>query len=68
MLDYRTVSTQHASVSFKKGVFVFRDLNSSNGSMLNLRRPLKLPYNHWVRVRYGRSIVALKVRALPRLA
>lgn len=62
VLDYRTVSTQHATVTFKKGAFVFRDLNSSNGSMLNLRRPLKLPWNQWIRIRYGRSIVALKAK------
>lgn len=62
MLDYRTVSTQHATVTFKKGNFFFRDLSSSNGSMLNIRRPLKLPYNQWVRLRFGRSIVALKAK------
>ncbi|GAB5030825.1 fha domain protein [Nannochloropsis oceanica] len=47
VLDYRTVSTQHATVTFRKGGFYFRDLSSSNGSMLNLRRPMKLPYNQW---------------------
>ena len=62
VLDYRTVSTQHATVTFRKGGFYFRDLSSSNGSMLNLRRPLKLPYNQWVRLRYGRSIVAFKAK------
>lgn len=30
--------------------------------MLNIRRPLKLPYNQWIRVRYGRSIVAFKAK------
>ena len=62
VLDYRTVSTQHATVTFRKGGFFFRDLSSSNGSMLNLRRPMKLPYNQWVRIRYGRSIVAFKAK------
>jgi len=62
VLDYRTVSTQHATVTFKKGNFYFRDLGSSNGSMLNIRRPLKLPYNQWVRLRFGRSIVAIKAK------
>jgi hypothetical protein len=62
VLDYRTVSTQHATVTFRKGQFLFRDLSSSNGSMLNLRQPLRLPYNQWVRLRYGRSIVALKAK------
>lgn len=62
MLDYRTVSTQHATVTFRKGQFLFRDLSSSNGSMLNLRQPLRLPYNQWVRLRCGRSIVALKAK------
>jgi hypothetical protein len=62
VLDYRTVSTQHATVTYRKGGFYFRDLSSSNGSMLNLRRPMKLPYNQWVRIRYGRSIVAFKAR------
>jgi hypothetical protein len=61
VLDYRTVSTQHATVTYRKGAFYFRDLSSSNGSMINVRRPMKLPYGQWVRLRFGRSIVALKV-------
>lgn len=32
--------------------------------MLNLRRPLRLPYGQYVRFRFGRSIVALKVSGL----
>jgi hypothetical protein len=62
VLDYRTVSTQHATVTYRKGAFYFRDLSSSNGSMINVRRPMKLPYGQWVRLRFGRSIVALKAK------
>jgi FHA domain len=42
VLDYRTVSTQHAAVSFKKGQFLFTDLSSSNGSYQYVRQPLPL--------------------------
>ncbi|KAL7549115.1 hypothetical protein ACHAWF_012385, partial [Thalassiosira exigua] len=41
VLDYHTVSTQHAKICFKKGEFL-SDAGSSNGSYICLRLPVEL--------------------------
>lgn len=60
ILDYRTVSTHHAVVRYANGNFFFMDLRSSNGSLLYLQEPIQLKYGATVRLRWGRSTIALK--------
>lgn len=43
ILDYRTVSTHHAQIFYKKGKFYIKDLKSSNGTMLFIQHPIKIP-------------------------
>ncbi|CAM9133877.1 unnamed protein product [Discosporangium mesarthrocarpum] len=62
VLDYRTVSTKHASVRYQGGRFYFSDLNSSNGSYLYLREPLQLPYGETVYLKWGSNVVSLKAK------
>ncbi|CAM9441755.1 unnamed protein product [Hapterophycus canaliculatus] len=62
VLDYRTVSTRHASVRFQGGRFYFSDLMSSNGSYLYLREPLQLPYGETVFLKWGSNVVSLKAK------
>lgn len=74
VIGYRTVSTRHATVSYSRGEFHYQDARSSNGSLLYLRGPLEIPTSRPVRLRMGRSILALRARqslqlaALPRRA
>ncbi|CAM9290338.1 unnamed protein product [Choristocarpus tenellus] len=62
VLDYRTVSTKHASVRYQGGRFYFSDLMSSNGSYLYLREPLQLPYGETVYLKWGSNVVSLKAK------
>lgn len=62
VLDYRTVSTVHAKLFFRDGQFLLQDARSSNGTMLYLQGPLKLPMNQPVRLRMGRSTLAIQAR------
>mmetsp|Transcript_6359 Transcript_6359/g.10423 ORF Transcript_6359/g.10423 Transcript_6359/m.10423 type:complete len:1182 (-) Transcript_6359:159-3704(-) len=62
VLDYRTVSTVHAKLCFRDGAFLLQDARSSNGTMLYLQGPLKLPQNQSVRLRMGRSTLAIEAR------
>ena len=62
VLDYRTVSTVHAKLFFREGQFQLQDARSSNGTMLYLQGPLKLPLNLPVRLRMGRSTLAIQAR------
>jgi hypothetical protein len=62
VLDYRTVSTVHAKLYFRDGMFQLQDARSSNGTMLYLQGPLKLPINQPVRLRMGRSTLAINAR------
>lgn len=62
VLDYRTVSTVHAKLSFRDGAFLLQDARSSNGTMLYLQGPLKLPLHQSVRLRMGRSTLAIEAR------
>ena len=62
ILDYRTVSTVHAKISFVKKQFFLEDCGSSNGTMVYLREPVPLPYNKTVKIRNGRSTLSLSAR------
>jgi hypothetical protein len=61
VLDYRTVSTVHAKLIYKNGEFFVQDTHSSNGTMVYLQGPLPLVNNQIVRLRMGRSTLALQV-------
>ena len=62
VLDYRTVSTVHAKLMYRNGQFLVQDARSSNGTMVYLQGPLPLPPNQPVRLRMGRSTLAIQVR------
>lgn len=62
VLDYRTVSTIHAKISYRNGEFFLQDARSSNGTMVYLQGPLALPHNQVVRLRMGRSTLAIQAR------
>jgi pSer/pThr/pTyr-binding forkhead associated (FHA) protein len=62
VLDYRTVSTVHAKLFYRDGAFQLQDARSSNGTMLYLQGPLKLPLNQSLRLRMGRSTLAIEAR------
>lgn len=61
VLDYRTVSTVHAKLMFRNGEFFVQDSHSSNGTMVYLQGPLPLVNSQTVRLRMGRSTLALQV-------
>lgn len=62
ILDYRTVSTVHAKLSFVKNQFFIEDCSSSNGTMVYLREPVPLPYNKTVKIRNGRSTLTFSAK------
>lgn len=62
VLDYRTVSTTHAKASLKEGKFYMQDLKSSNGTMVFLQNPIKLPFNKTVTLRMGRTTLSLQAK------
>lgn len=62
VLDYRTVSTVHAKLIYKNGEFFVQDTHSSNGTMVYLQGPLPLVNNQMVRLRMGRSTLALQAK------
>ena len=62
VLDYRTVSTVHAKLLYRNGQFLVQDARSSNGTMVYLQGPLPLQPNQPVRLRMGRSTLAIQVR------
>mmetsp|Transcript_2877 Transcript_2877/g.4329 ORF Transcript_2877/g.4329 Transcript_2877/m.4329 type:complete len:544 (+) Transcript_2877:257-1888(+) len=62
VLDYRTVSTRHATIKLSNGGFYFSDSMSSNGSYLYLREPLQLPYGETVYIKWGSNVVSLKAK------
>ena len=61
VLDYRTVSTQHACITYNRDTqqFLYQDLNSFNGTLLylNNKLPLKLEYDHPYNIRVGKSLL-----------
>ncbi|KAJ1408436.1 hypothetical protein B484DRAFT_403536, partial [Ochromonadaceae sp. CCMP2298] len=62
ILDYRTVSTIHARISYEDGQFLLSDRRSSNGTMVYLQDPLPLPYGLPVKLRMGRTTISLQAR------
>lgn len=61
ILDYRTVSTVHAAVVYENGKFFIVDRNSSNGTMVYLKEPLPLRFSRTIRIRMGRTTLAIQV-------
>lgn len=62
VLRYRTVSHTHAKIQFYKGEFNIVDENSSNGTLLYLKKPLELPWGTVVNVKMGRTILGIKAK------
>jgi hypothetical protein len=60
VVNYRTVSTQHARLYYEGGDFYIEDLHSSNGTSLFLRRPLELPTRGSMKVKLGRTMMLLR--------
>jgi hypothetical protein len=62
ILDYRTVSTIHARITYEDGKFYLTDRRSSNGTMVYLQDPFPLPYQHSLKLRMGRTTLSLQAR------
>eukprot|EP01033_Poteriospumella_lacustris_P010467 gene10468-7441_t len=62
VLDYRTVSTTHAKISYSNGKFHLTDERSSNGTLVYLQDPLPLPFGQTVKVRMGRTTISLQAK------
>ena len=60
VLDYRTVSTVHAKISYENGGFYIQDKKSSNGTMMYLQEAFPLPFSHPCRLRMGRTTISLQ--------
>mmetsp|Transcript_17977 Transcript_17977/g.54985 ORF Transcript_17977/g.54985 Transcript_17977/m.54985 type:complete len:630 (-) Transcript_17977:608-2497(-) len=60
-LDYRTISVRHASVRFsRENGFEMQDLRSSNGTLMYLQKPWKLPMNKPTMIRVGLSTITFR--------
>lgn len=60
-LDYRTISVRHASVRYSAADgFEMQDLRSSNGTLMFLRRPVRLEKGRPLAVRAGRATITFK--------
>jgi hypothetical protein len=62
ILDYRTVSTVHAQISYEDGSFYMVDKRSSNGTMVYLQEPLPLQFQQPVRLRMGRTTLTVQTK------
>lgn len=62
ILKYRTVSTIHAELHYSNGGFFVRDICSSNGTLRYIYKPLALPLGKPTHLKFGRTIVSLKVK------
>ena len=62
ILDYRTVSTIHARITYEDGKFYLTDRRSSNGTMVYLQDPFPLPYQHSLKLRMGRTTLSLQAK------
>ena len=65
VLDYRTVSTVHAKVTYQDGAFFLQDKKSSNGTMMYLQEPFPLTFSQPCRLRMGRTTISLLVCITP---
>jgi hypothetical protein len=62
-LNYQTVSGRHAALYLRRGQFMLQDMESSNGTFLYIRKPLRLHPGETVRVRMGRKTLKLTSNA-----
>lgn len=62
ILDYRTVSTIHAKITYSNGRFYLSDNRSSNGTMVYIRDPLPLSYTVPMKIRMGRTTISLQAK------
>ena len=62
ILDYRTVSINHAKISYENDEFLLQDRSSSNGTMVYVREPVPLPYGRNVRFRMGRCTLNVQAK------
>lgn len=62
ILDYRTVSTNHAKISYENDEFLLQDRASSNGTMVYVREPVPLPYGRNARFRMGRCTLNVQAK------
>ena len=62
VLDYRTVSTVHALISYENGKFFIKDNKSSNGTMIFLKSPRALNYGEVLKLRTGRTTISILPR------
>jgi len=62
ILDYRTVSTIHAKITYSNGEFFLSDCRSSNGTMVYLQAPIALPFNGSMKLRMGRTTLSLQAK------
>ncbi|RHY32268.1 hypothetical protein DYB32_002914 [Aphanomyces invadans] len=60
VLKYRTVSTIHAELHYHKGEWFVKDAGSSNGTLRYIYRPLTLPGNQMLHVKFGRTVLSIK--------
>ncbi|RLO04129.1 hypothetical protein DYB28_008105 [Aphanomyces astaci] len=60
VLKYRTVSTIHAELHYSKGEWFVKDAGSSNGTLRYIYRPLTLPGNQMLHVKFGRTVLSIK--------
>ncbi|CAK4665428.1 unnamed protein product [Aphanomyces euteiches] len=60
VLKYRTVSTIHAELHYSKGEWFVKDAGSSNGTLRYIYRPLTLPSNQMLHVKFGRTVLSIK--------
>lgn len=60
VLDYRTVSTVHASITYDNGSFFIQDRDSSNGTMVYVKETIPLKYSQTHRFRMGRTTIQLQ--------
>ena len=66
-LDDPRVSGQHAMVYFASGEFRVRDLNSTNGSLLNGSPLTEFAYQDGDDLRVGKTVVRLVVDFVPKV-
>lgn len=62
ILDYRTVSTIHAQITYQDGSFYMTDKRSSNGTMVYLQDPIPLSYSNQLKFRMGRTTLSLQAK------
>jgi hypothetical protein len=62
ILDYRTVSTVHAQITYQDGSFYMTDKRSSNGTMVYLQDPIPLSYSNQLKFRMGRTTLSLQAK------